>query len=57
MDRLTCLFGDPTAVAHPLAVRRLCGAALGAEVAYFVTNLCRTDLLVEIEGIADKVKY
>ena len=34
-------------------VRRLLGGALGGEVAYLTTDLCRRDLLVEVEGVAE----
>ena len=38
------------------AVRRECAAAFAGEVAYLVTDLCRPDLLVEIEGVAPRVR-
>jgi chorismatase len=37
-------------------VRRLCDEAFAGDVAYLTTDLCRTDLLVEIEGMSRHVR-
>ncbi|MFC6016098.1 FkbO/Hyg5 family chorismatase [Plantactinospora solaniradicis] len=38
------------------AVRRLCTEVFVGDVAYLVTDLCRTDLLVEMEGMSPRVR-
>jgi FkbO/Hyg5 family chorismatase len=52
---LGSLRGVKVYVRHPrhlVTVRRLCAGVFGGEVAYLTTDLCRADLLVEIEGMA-----
>jgi len=66
LDHLTTLAGDLRAlrtvkvyVRHSrdlAAVRRECATAFAGEVAYLVTDLCRPDLLVEIEGVSPRVR-
>jgi chorismatase len=66
LDNLTTLAGDLRSlqtvkvyVRHAedlAAVRRECAAAFGGAAAYLVTDLCRRDLLVEIEGVSPRVR-
>jgi len=66
LDHLTTLAGDlhrlrtvKVYVRHArdvAAVRRECTGVFSGEVAYLVTDLCRTDLLVEIEGVSPRVR-